>query len=345
MMVSEGETMTPRFDTSFCRLVGIELPIVQAPVGGITTPGLVAAVSEAGGLGMLSITWREPDALRALLRETRALTDRPFGVNLVLEWDPAERLAIALEEGVRIVSFFWGDPAPWVEQVHAARALVLHTVASAEEARRSAEAGVDVVVAQGWEAGGHVWGQVSTLALVPRVVDAVAPTPVVAAGGITDGRGLAAVLALGAGAAWMGTRFLLAEEAAAHPHYQERLIAAGETDTVYNTVFDVGWPNAPLRSLRNVTWETWRAAGEPSPGERPGEGELIATGEEGSPVARYSNDAPVTGASGDIEAMALYAGQGVGLVQRRQPAGEIVREVAAEAIQTLARTHDAVKDG
>ena len=116
--------MTLRFDTSFCRLVGIDLPIVQAPVGGITTPALAAAVSEAGGLGMLSITWRDPDALRVLLRETRALTTKPFAVNLVLEWDPAERLAIALDEGVRIVSFFWGDPAPYVERVHAAGALV-----------------------------------------------------------------------------------------------------------------------------------------------------------------------------------------------------------------------------
>jgi nitronate monooxygenase len=337
--------MTPRFETSFCRLVGIDLPIVQAPVGGITTPALAAAVSEAGGLGMLSITWRELDGLRALLRETHALTKRPFAVNLVLNWDPAERLAIALEEGVRIVSFFWGDPTPWVEQVHAAGALVLHTVASAEEARRAAEAGVDAVVAQGWEAGGHVWGQVSTLALVPRVVDAVAPLPVVAAGGITDGRGLAAVLALGAGAAWMGTRFLLAEEAATHVRYQERIIAAGETDTVYTTVFDVGWPDAPLRSLRNQTWEAWHAAGEPLPGTRPGEGEIVATGEDGRPIERYSNDSPVAGATGDIEAMALYAGQGVGLAQRRQPAAEIVREVAADAVRALAGARDAVNVG
>src|ERR671911_1929007 len=184
--------MTLHFDTSFCRLVGIDLPIVQAPIGGITTPALAAAVSEAGGLGMLSITWRDPDSLRALLRDTRARTAKPFAVNLVLEWDPAERLAIALEEGVRIVSFFWGDPAPWVDQVHAAGGLALHTVASAEEARRARDASVDAVVAQGWEAGGHVWGEVSTLALVPRLVDAVSPLPV------------AAVLALGAGAAWMG---------------------------------------------------------------------------------------------------------------------------------------------
>jgi nitronate monooxygenase len=330
--------MTLRFDTSFCRLVGIDLPIVQAPVGGITTPPLAAAVSEAGGLGMLSITWRDPDALRILLRQTRALTSKPFAVNLVLEWDPAERLAIALEEGVRIVSFFWGNPAPWVDQIHAAGGLVLHTVASAEEARRVADAGVDAVVAQGWEAGGHVWGEVSTLALVPRVVDAVAPLPVVAAGGIADGRGLAAVLALGAGAAWMGTRFLLAEEAATHPVYREAVIAADETATAYSSLFNVGWPNAPLRTLRNSTWEAWRAAGEPPPGVRPGEGDVVATGEDGRDIARYDNDAPVAGASGDIAAMCLYAGQGVGLAQRIQPAVEIVREVAEEAARVLAET-------
>src|SRR5215203_3047620 len=336
--------MTLRFDTSFCRLVGIDLPIVQAPVGGITTPALAAAVSEAGGLGMLSITWRDPQTLRTLLRDTRARTAKPLAVNLVLEWDPTERLAIALEEGVRIISFFWGDPAPWVDQVHAAGGLVLHTVASAEEARTAADAGVDAVVAQGWEAGGHVWGEVSTLALVPRVVDAVAPLPVVAAGGIADGRGLAAVLALGAGAAWMGTRFLLAEEAATHPVYREAVIGAGETATTYSMLFDGGWPNAPLRALRNSTWEAWRAAGESPVGARPGEGEIMATGEDGRAIARYSNDAPVAGASGDIAAMCLYAGQGVGLAQRTQPAAEIVREVAEEAARVLAETRVTMSD-
>ena len=327
--------MPLRFDTSFCRLVGIALPIVQAPIGGLSTPALAAAVSEAGGLGTLSITWREPDALRALLRETRERTAKPFAVNLVLEWDPAERLAIALEEGVRVVSFFWGDPAPWVEQIHAAGGLVLHTVASAEEARRVAAAGVDAVVAQGWEAGGHVWGEVTTLALVPRVVDAVAPLPVVAAGGIADGRGLAAVLALGAGAAWMGTRFLLAEEAPAHPVYREALIAASETATAHGLLFDGGWEGAPLRSLRNATWEAWHAAGEPPHGRRPGEGEIVATAADGGDIVRYSDTPPEVGACGDVAAMVHYAGQGVGLAHRVQPAADIVREVATAAAATL----------
>ncbi|MBA3415648.1 MAG: nitronate monooxygenase, partial [Chloroflexia bacterium] len=255
----------PRFDTALTRLLGIAIPIVQAPVGGASTPELVAAVSNAGGLGCLSITWREPEALAPLLRRTRALTERPVAVNLVLAWDPVEKLEIALAEGIRIVSFFWGDPAPWVARVHAAGGVVMHTVASAEEAARVVVAGVDIVVAQGWEAGGHVWGEVSTLALTPRVVDAVGPdgVPVVAAGGIADGRGMAAALALGASGVWMGTRFLLAEESAAHPVYQDRLLTASETETRHTLLFDGGWEGAPLRALANETFAAWEAAGKP----------------------------------------------------------------------------------
>jgi len=332
-----------RFDTPFTRLLGLDLPIAQAPIGGASTPALAAAVSNAGGLGTLSLTWRSPEAARALIRETKALTARPFAVNLVLEWDPTERLAIALEEGVAVVSFFWGDPAPWVEQVHAAGVLVCHGVASAAEARRAVEAGVDLIVAQGWEAGGHVWGEVATLPLVPAVVDAVAPAPVLAAGGIGDGRGLAAALALGAAGAWIGTRFLLAEESAAHPRYRERLLAAAETDTVHTDLFDVGWPHAPLRGLRNATYDRWVAAGKPPPGQRPGEGEAIARNELGEPVPRYGSDAPLAGAEGDVEAMVLYAGQGVGMVRRIQPAAAIVREIAAEAAVALERADAAVR--
>jgi nitronate monooxygenase len=325
------------FDTPFCRLLGLDRPIVQAPIGGLSTPALAAAVSNAGGLGMLSVTWRDPARLCGLLDETQRLTDRRFGVNLVLEWPPEERLAICLDAGVRIVSFFWGDPAPYVERVHAAGALVFHTVGSAAEARRAVAAGVDLVVAQGRDAGGHVWGQVGTLALVPRVVDAVAPVPVLAAGGIVDGRGLAAALTLGAAGAWMGTRFLLSEEAATHPLYRERVAAATETDAIYTTLFDDGWRDAPLRALRNSTVAAWEAAGQPAPGARPGEGEIVGQNELGEPVVRYSSSAPVGGATGEIEAMVMYAGQGVGLVDRIQPAAAIVHEVCDEALRVLDR--------
>ena len=158
-------------------------------------PQLAAAVSNAGALGMLALTWSTPAG--DPVRETAALTDRPFGGNLILISDQHRRLDEALEAGLRIVSLMWGDPAGYVEQVHDASGIVLHTVGSAEEARRAVASGVDVIVAQGWEAGGHVWSQVATLPLVPAVVDAVAPVPVIAAGGIGDARGVAAVLALG----------------------------------------------------------------------------------------------------------------------------------------------------
>ena len=320
--------------TPFTRLVGIERPIVQAPIGGLATPELAAAVSGAGGLGMLAGTWDEPIELRAKIESTRALTDRPFGVNLVLDWEQTERVDVALDSGVRIISFFWGDPGALVARCHDAGALVFLTIASAREARRAVDAGVDVVVAQGWEAGGHVWGEVSTLVLVPAVVDAVAPVPVVAAGGIADGRGLAAVLALGASAAWMGTRFVLAAETPAHPVYRRMLLAANETETLHSSVFDVEWPNAPHRTLRNSTIAAWEAAGRPPTGARPDEGEVIGA-VDGEPIRRYESASPEEGVGGEVEAMSLWAGQDVGLVDSIEPAGDIVRRVAAEAAAIL----------
>ena len=226
---------------------------------------------------MLALSFVDLDGVRRQIRETKALTQRPFGVNLILDFDQQERLAACLEEGVSIISLFWGDPAPLVGRIHEAGAVVLHTAADAADARRAVEAGVDIIVAQGWEAGGHVRGQMTSLCLIPSVVDAVAPTPVVAAGGIADGRGLAAVLALGASGAWIGTRFLAAKEAAIHPHYREILLQANGVDTVYTQLFDVGGPNAPHRVLRNSTVRAWEAAGHPASGSRPGEGEVLAT--------------------------------------------------------------------
>ena len=181
-------------------LLGVELPLIQAPVGSATSVELAAAVSEAGALGTLAMSWRSERQMRQMLGRLRASTDRPWAVNLVLEWDQHVRLEACLEEGARIVSFFWGDPQPYIADVHAAGGVVLHTVGDVDEARRAVDAGADAIIAQGWEAGGHVRGKVATMALVPAVVDAVGgDVPVLAAGGIADGRGVAAALALGAG--------------------------------------------------------------------------------------------------------------------------------------------------
>jgi nitronate monooxygenase len=312
--------------TPVCELLGIEQPIVQAPMSAI--PELAAAVSNAGALGMLALTWSTPAG--DVIRETTALTDRPFGGNLVLADDQHRRLDEALEAGLRIVSLFWGDPTGYVEQIHDAKGIVLQTVGSAEEARRAVASGVDVIVAQGWEAGGHVWGQVATLPLVPAVVDAVAPVPVVAAGGIGDARGVAAVLALGAQAAWLGTRFLLAQEMPIHEEYRRRVTDAAETDTRwYANLYEVGWPDAPNRSLGNSTAGAWEAAGRPPPGSRPGEGDVIAHFASGEAIVRYEPAAPMVGTTGDIEAFPLWAGQSVALARQPQPAAAIVAELVS----------------
>ena len=328
--------MAFRFRTALCERLGIEVPIVQAPMGTLAVPALAAAVSNAGALGMLGVTWLEIDMLRAFIREVNRLTARPFGVNLVLAWNQHERLAICLEEGARIVSLTWGDPTPYVPAIRAAGATLMQTVGSAREAREAVAAGADVVVAQGWEAGGHVWSQVATMPLVPCVVDAVRPTPVIAAGGIGDGRGVAAALTLGAAGAWLGTRVLASEEIFIHPDYRERVLRAAETDTYYTTLFDVGWEDAPHRTLRNATVDAWERAGKPPHGRRPGEGETIAALPDGMPVARYCEIPPLPGMTGDLAGLVHYAGQSAGLVHRVQPAAEIVREVADEAARTLA---------
>lgn len=310
--------------TSVCELLGIEHPIVQAPVA--DDPRLPAAVSNAGALGSVALWWA--DDAGALVRKTAALTDRPFAGNFVLTSDQHLRVNQALAAGLRIVSFLLGDPDSYVSSVHDAGGLVMHTVGNAAEARRAVGCGVDIVVAQGWEAGGHVRGGVATLPLVPAVVDAVAPAPVIAAGGIGDARGVAAVLALGAQAAWLGTRFLLAEEMPIHAEYRRRLIAATETDAEwYSNLYEVGWPNSPHRALHNSTAEAWEAAGRPPPGSRPGEGEVIAHFASGEPILRYSPAPPLVGTTGEIEALSLWAGQSVALANQQQSAAEIVAEL------------------
>jgi NAD(P)H-dependent flavin oxidoreductase YrpB (nitropropane dioxygenase family) len=312
--------------TPVCELLGIEQPIVLAPM--VAVPRLAAAVSNAGALGMLTLTWSEDAG--AVVRETAALTTRPFGGNLVLTEDHHRRLDAALEAGLRIVSFLWGEPNGYVQQVHDAGGIFQHTVGTPEEARRADPSGADVIVAQGWEAGGHVWGTVATLPLVPAVVDAVDPVPVIAAGGIGDARGVAAVLALGAQAAWLGTRFLLAEEMPIHEDYRRALIAAAETDSQrYDNLYSVGWPDSPHRALRNSTSDAWQAAGRPPLAQRPGVGDVIAHFASGESIVRYEPAPPMAGTTGDIEALSMWAGQSVALARQPQPAADIVAELTS----------------
>jgi NAD(P)H-dependent flavin oxidoreductase YrpB (nitropropane dioxygenase family) len=174
------------------------------------------------------------------------------------------------------------------------------------------------------------------MALVPAVVDQVGDTPVIAAGGIADGRGLAAALALGAGAGWIGTRFLASEEATIHPEYRKRVLASSENDTAYlHDLFDGGWKAAPHRVLRNSTVAAWEQAGRPRQGERPGEGDVIATSPSRGEILRYDACTPEGDLTGAIEALPMWAGQTSGMVRRVQPAAEIVSEIMAEARRVI----------
>lgn len=332
--------------TRFCDLLGIDVPIVCAPMGFITGVELAAAVSNAGGLGVMSAGATPPPVLRRQIRQLREMTARPFGVNILLFTAPggmqrpvAELVQVCIEERVPIVSFFWGDCSPYVGAIHAAGLKVMDQVGSVNAARRSKQAGMDIIVAQGTEAGGHVEGEITTFALVPLVVDAVAPVPVIAAGGIADGRGVAAALALGADAAMLGTRFICTPESTAHPRYRERLIAAHEGDTVRTILFGYGWPNAPHRVLRTAFVEQWldnEARAQESRPDEPAVGTL-RLGEHEIPQLRFMGIPPNIGTTGDIDSMALYAGEGVGLVREIKPAGDLVRELATDAERALGR--------
>lgn len=324
--------------TALCDRLGIEIPIIQAPMGGAVGPEIAAEVSNAGGLGSLAPWFLDEARLRKELRDTRGLTAKPFLVNLNLAFPQEERLRIVLDEGASIISFFWNLEPDLIARAKAAGATVLQTVATSSDARLAADAGADVLVAQGWEAGGHVRGDVSTLALVPMVVDEGGGLPVVAAGGIADGRGMVAALALGASGVWIGTRFLLSPEATVHPYYQERLRNADEASTVHlASLFDEGWPNAPHRVLRNSTVEAWEKAGRPPSGKRPRQDEVVVRSTIEGDIRTYASTTPDSWMEGDIEALSMWSGQGVGLARKIMPAAEIVREINAEAEAVLHR--------
>jgi nitronate monooxygenase len=296
-------------------------------MGGIGTPQLAAAVTNAGGLGMLP-GGEARAKLEPLLEEVVAGTSGPFGVNFLLPFLDPEAVEVAASSA-RLVEFFYGDPDPdLVGRVHAAGALAGWQIGSVGEARAAVEAGCDVVVAQGTEAGGHVRGGLALFPLLEQVLGTVG-VPVVAAGGIATGRTVAAALAAGADAVRVGTRFTVARESAAHPDYVEALLRAVGEDTVLTEAFGLDWPDAPHRVLRSCL-EAAQALNDA----------VVAVRDEGAreaPIARWDSTPPSTDVRGRIAAMALYAGEGVAAVQRVQPAAEIVRDLVEETETLLAR--------
>jgi nitronate monooxygenase/enoyl-[acyl-carrier protein] reductase II len=313
-------------------LLDIETPIFCAPMGGgLAGAELVAAISNAGGCGVLGGGALPPAQLRALVRDTRARTARPFGAGVLLPLLSGGEVEALCAERVAFVWLFWGEVAPHARLAHAAGVRVFAQIGSLEEARAAVSGGADVIVAQGFEAGGHVRGSERLAALLPAVVAGVAPVPVIAAGGIGDASDVARVMSLGAQGVALGTRFLASDECLAAKGYKARVVAARPEDTVHTRLFDGGWPDAPHRVLRTPLYERWERAAKPDPGARPGEGELVGKTPLGGrlvPVTRYSVLPPLEGCEGDVADYALYAGESVRAVKDVRPAAELVRELA-----------------
>ncbi|CAB5081489.1 putative oxidoreductase, nitronate monooxygenase family [Olavius algarvensis associated proteobacterium Delta 3] len=345
-------------------LLEIEHPVIQAPMAGPTNPQLVAAVCEAGGLGGLGAAGKSPDDLKVAIREIKSLTDRPFNVNLfnrstegydseartgprlnellqsyhfemglglvpdpVILYGPADKqLEVLIDERVPVVSFHFGVDAPTVATLKEAGTKVLCSATTVSEAILLEELGVDAIIAQGAEAGGHRGtfqgnyrlALVGTVALVPRVVDAVSK-PVIAAGGIMDPRGIVACLALGASAVQMGTAFLGCPEASVAPVWRDALEAAEAESTVVTKVFS----GKPARGLYNRFIEELEAIDEPL---LPYPAQFAVSRELRKEAARR----------GEESFVAMWAGQGVGLF-RRQPAAELVKQLVADSQQLIKR--------
>ncbi len=305
--------------TAICELLGIKYPIIQGGMAYLGSAGLASAVSNAGGLGIIASGGASPSWLREQISITRMLTDNPFGVNIML-MSPfvKEIIEVIIEEEVPIVATGGGNPGIYLPKLKQAGIKVIPVVSSVALARRLERSGADAIVAEGMESGGHI-GETTTMALVPQLADSVR-IPVVAAGGIADGRGLAASLALGAQGIQMGTRFICAEECIAHPEFKQKLLEANDRDTTV-TGQSLGHP---VRCLKNrmtrqfLTME--RASASKEELEKFGEGKYHLGVIEG-----------------DLDNGSLLAGQIAGLVKEIKPVKVIIEEIVAEAEEIIAK--------
>ncbi len=308
--------------TRICELLGIEHPIVLGGMATGTSAPVVAAVSNAGGFGTLGAANLSPTQVAEQIAAIRASTKKPFGVNFLLFEIKEEGFAAALEARPPLIAFAWARPeqelGPWFSRVHDMGSKVMYMAGEVPEAVRGAEAGADFVVAQGTEGGGHV-GWMASMPLVPMVVSAVAPLPVLAAGGIADGRGLAAALALGAEGVLLGTRFLATEESPLHPNLKEAIVRSDGHDTVLTEIPDIAsgrvWPGAMARAARNGFIRKW--AGR--------EWDLRRRSREAGEEAMAARQA------GDVENASLLYGQDAGLIDAVEPAGDVIRRMVEDA--------------
>lgn len=314
--------------TQVCDLLGITHPIFNAPMGGTATAELAAAVSAAGGFGMIGGTSSYgPDWLREQIHIVRACTDRPFGVGFISSFASIDELwQIAIEERVTAINHSFADPTPYVKAAHDAGVLLFNQVQTVAQAEIAARAGVDLIIAQGTEAGGHT-GSIGTLALVPAIVDAVKPLPVVAAGGIADGRGLAAVLMLGAEGAWIGTRFVASKEWAGRDWEKSAVVAASADDTtrtnVYDLVYGQQFPEGIAdRMLRNEYIRTWQGR----------DTDILVHRDELRAELKAAHH------QGDTSQLGISAGVVAGLVNSVESAADILHRLVSEAEHILSQS-------
>jgi enoyl-[acyl-carrier protein] reductase II len=311
--------------TALCDLLGIEVPIILAPMGSATSAEFAAAVSNQGGLGGIGSLFRTTAAVKHDIDKVRDLTDRPYAINHVPQLLDAEAFRHTLAARPAVISFALGDPGDLVQQAHDAGSRVMVQVTTVAQAVQAAERGADVIIAQGGEAGGY-GGNVGTMVLVPQVVDAVSPVPVVAAGGIFDGRGFAAALMLGAAGVNLGTRFLASEEAPIPNEWKQAIIAAASEDTMKAEVLNDISPlpgaagyHTVLRSLHTAFLDEWTA--------RPEEVRQNAERLRGLIVASHQAGRP--------QETLLTAGQTAGGIKGIMPVAEIMRNLVAEAEAAL----------
>ncbi|HET7875403.1 MAG TPA: nitronate monooxygenase [Methylomirabilota bacterium] len=319
--------------TPLCDLLGIRYPICQAGMGSVARSALAAAVSEAGGLGVLAAAHHTPAELQAEIRRVRERTDQPFGVDILFAsvrvgGEEAERFSdavrgwvdVTLEERVPVLVAGLGNPGPVTAQAHRLGIKVMALCGNVKQALDHKANGVDVVIAQGHEAGGHT-GRVAGLVLIPAVTDAVAPLPVLAAGGIADGRGLVAALALGAVGIWIGTRFIATPEAYCHENYKRKVIAIDEEGTVVTRAAT----GKPCRLIRNNFTRAWEGR----------EREIQPFPIQGAQVGRAA--ALLAREAGDIENGNAPCGQSAGLIRGIKPAGAVVEALVREAEEVVDR--------
>lgn len=320
--------------TAVCDLLQCEVPVVLAGMGGVARSELVAAVTDAGGFGFLGMVREPVDLIRREIDAVRRMTSLPFGVNLIPAATPADLLArqveVCIDARIRAVALFWDLDPGLVGRLRDADIVVLCQVGSLAEAEAAQAAGADIVAVQGWEAGGHVRG---TSGLGPLVAAAAArlDAPVLAAGGIVDGAGLACAMFAGAHGALVGTAFLATEESFAHDHHKSRIVDAAADQTLHTDVFHVNWPmGAHVRVLPNSV-----TRGEHGDAFHHPKDVIGADGDR--PIYLFSTDSPLRTTTGDVEAMAIYAGQGVGQISAIVPAAERLKAIADGAAAILTR--------